>query len=311
MQAPPFQFPIYMKLALIGYKGLLGQELQRVFASENPTLLDSDTCDITNETLLHETLTTLKPELVINAAAYTNVEEAETHRDQAFEINAHGARNLADVCREINATLVHYSTDYVVDGIKRDGYAEDDDTGTPVNVYGQSKLMGEAFIRQSLQQHYIIRLSSLFGPAKKNFVSIMLDLAENHTELKVVGDQYMKPTYAPDLAAATAKLFHEHAPFGIYHLPNEVQPLGGDTEATHTTHVGISWAQFAREIFTINHELHVNTPIPQVVEIKANEWSAKSKRPHHSALLNTKRPLQRPYYEALREYILTISVKKT
>ena len=285
-----------MKIALIGNKGLLGSELEKVFAGEDLHGFDSESCDITNEAQVSEVLGELKPEAVINAAAYTNVDEAEENKDVAFEVNAHGARNVADACTSIGATLVHISTDYVVGGTRRDGYSEDDDPGTPVNVYGQSKLMGESLIAQTLERHYIVRLSSLFGPGGNNFVSVMLKLAATQDELKVVGDQFMKPTYAPDVAATIKKMLSQKSPFGIYHLPNE-------TPDSDEGHEGITWAQFAEQIFTIKYELDSSFTIPKVNHIKAAEWASKAQRPHYSALKNTKLDLQRDYKSALGDFL--------
>lgn len=270
---------------------------------------DRNELDICDSELVKERIADLRPDFVINCSAYTAVDDAESHNDEAFKINAEAVSNIAKCCNEAGAILIHFSTDYVFDGENANGYCEDDLTG-PINVYGASKLKGEQLIAANMEKFYIIRTSWLFGPNGKNFVNTMLELAKTKSELSVVSDQIGSPTYTIDVCKAvmekflrgvevvaeragrTGELVNERVadlvlparlPFGIYHLTNS-----GTT----------SWYGFAKKIFELKG-----------VSIKLDETDSASfirpaKRPRCSVLKSAKVDFGiRSWEVALQEYL--------
>ena len=199
--------------------------------------------------------------------------------------------------------FIHYSTDYVFDGKKSGGYKENDEPRNPVNIYGESKLLGEKYVsngssRNKSLKYYIIRTSWLYGRNGKNFVDTISELLQNRDQIKVVNDQYGKPTYAHDLAIKTRELLEGDYLSGIYHITNE----------TENKEKGISWYDFAKEIFLINREKigHAYRQAGKNKEITpcaSMEFPRPAKRPKWSALVNTKLPLTRNWREALKEYL--------
>ncbi|WP_295986435.1 dTDP-4-dehydrorhamnose reductase [uncultured Algibacter sp.] len=199
----------------------------------------------------------------INCAAYTAVDKAETEAEKAFEINATGAKNLAQVCNDHDAILIHVSTDFVFDGEKNEPYTETD-AANPISVYGASKLQGEVEIQQALKEHFIIRTSWLYSEYGNNFMKTMLRLAETRDGISVVSDQIGTPTYAGDLAEIIIQIINTKTEkYGIYHYSNE----------------GVaSWFEFAKEIFKLaKNKIKVN-PIPSI------EYLTPAKRPKYSVL---------------------------
>lgn len=271
-------------ILIVGAKGMLGSMLCRVFADESPVCLDRDDIDITNLKDVQQKIRDLLPEIIINAAAYTDVDGAENHQKLAFAVNEMGVRNLAQVAKEVDAILVHYSTDYVFPGDRESGYVESDSPGPAVNVYGESKLAGERALVEIKPNFYLQRIAWLYGPNGKNFVTTMRELAKTHDHLTIVNDQHGSPTYTWDVANATKILLAEKFPFGIYHTVNE----------------GIaSWYDFANKIFQITYT---------TVDVKpatSNEYSRPARRPQWSVLLNTQGPVMRPWQKALEAYLLT------
>lgn len=276
------------KVLILGANGMLGHDLANVFAEFNPTLWDQVDLDITNENQVQEKISQLKPTIVINAAAYTNVDGAETSHDLVFAVNAHAVGYLAKVCHEIGAILVHYSTEYVFSGKNEAGYNENDQTD-PINVYGQSKALGEELLQKNCEMYYIIRSSWLYGHAPQigkprglNFVQTMLKLAQDGKVIKVVGDQFGKPTYCHDLAWETRRIIEKSKPCGIYHVTND----------------GVcSWYEFAKMIFTIKN-IKVD-----LKSIESKDYPLPTPRPQYSILVNTKLEPMRSWEEALREYL--------
>lgn len=280
------------KILILGAGGMLGSDLCFVFKKEKPICWAHQDLDITNRKKVVRKINKLNPQIVINAAAYTNVEMAEKEFILAKKINAEAVRNLAEVCAEIGAIFIHYSTDYVFDGKKKRGYCENDKPTKPLNKYGLSKFLGEQMILKLKAQNpnfkfYLIRTSWLFGsraePQKhKNFVQTILKLAKEKKELKIINDQFGKPTYTFDLAQATKNLIEKKKPFGIYHLPNE-----------NTT----TWYKFAKEIIRLKG-LKTN-----VLPCKTSEYKTLAKRPKYSILLNTKLNKLRSWRVALKDYL--------
>ncbi len=276
---------------------MLGHDLQKVFAQEDFVALSSKELDVTQKDAVFERLMTIQPNIVINAAGYTDVDGAETEQDKADLVNGYAAGILAKASREIGATLVHFSTDYVFDGKKTQGYVEEDKT-SPINAYGNSKELGEKLIleemeyesypNQSAGKYFLIRTSWLFGLNGDNFVNTMLKLAAKQKrkrggEITVVNDQVGKPTYTHDLAHQIKWLVEsKEYPSGIYHITNE-----GTT----------SWYEFAKAIFGLK-----NLPM-DVIPCSSAKYAAMAKRPAHSALINTKLPQLRPWQDALLEYL--------
>jgi len=276
-----------MKILLIGKKGLLGQELVNVFKNDKDEFfaVGHEELDITDKEAVKNLLNDIKPELVINAAAFTYVDDCEIKRDFVMEVNGKANGNLAMICKELNAYLLYLSTDYVFDGTKKDGYNEDD-IPSPLNVYGESKLLGEKLIRENTDKFYIIRTSWLFGMQGRNFVKTMLDLSKDKKEISVVDDQFGKPTYSTDLAKGIYGFINKYGgrmpEAGIFHITNE--------EAC-------SWYGFAKEIFEIKGITIDLKPI------STEDFARPAKRPMYSVLNNTKLPKMRSYKEALREYL--------
>lgn len=209
-----------MKVLITGAAGMLGQQVTAEFtrrgAQKYP--LKRKDLDITRYHEVKEILGAIRPRLVVNCAAYTDVDRAETDRDAAFTVNGLGPRLLASACRQCGADLVHISTDYIFNGQSSRPYLVSDPPD-PINVYGASKLMGEQGVRESGCSYYIIRTSWLFGPGGKNFASTILKLAKEKDTLKVVNDQQGSPTYIPDLARAIADLAATGL-YGTYHITN-------------------------------------------------------------------------------------------
>lgn len=275
-----------MKILITGSNGMLGHDLEEVLKDSHELVLTtSKTLDITDKDKTMEIIKENKPDVVINSAAYTDVDGCETNQDLAYAVNGEGVRNLALACREVDCPLVHISTDYVFDGSARDPIAEDGEIG-PISVYGKSKLQGEEAIQEILDKFFIVRTAWLYGINGKNFPRTMLELAENHPEITVVYDEVGTPTYTPDLAYGISQLI-ETDYYGIYHLTNSGS---------------CSWCEFARYIFKIA-ERDV-----KVIPVTASEFSRPAPRPSYSVLKNERwiengfEPL-RDYKEAISEYI--------
>src|SRR3989338_11088514 len=195
-----------MKVLVIGAKGMLGQALVSEFSDGNEVhAWDRGEIDITVEQDLRLKIQDLRPELIINAAAYNDVDGAENDPAAAKAVNGYAVGNLARVSSELDVPLIHFSTDYVFDGAKKHGYDENADP-LPISAYGESKFLGEQQLATNATKYYLIRLSRLFGPdataigAKKSFVRVMIDLAKTRKEIEIVDEELSCPTYAPDLA---------------------------------------------------------------------------------------------------------------
>ncbi len=281
-----------MVVVIVGSTGQLGRELVKVFAAETMVALTHADLDITDADTTRERIVGLRPDVVINAAAYNAVDRAETEMAQAFAVNAFGARHLALACRECGAAMVHVSTNYVFDGRKTEPY-EVDDLPAPLSVYGASKLAGEHLVRVTLERAHIIRTSAVFGlagmqRATGNFVESMLRRAQQQSELRVVNDQTMSPTYAVDLAA-TIKTLVEIGVYGTYHVTNS-----GDC----------TWFEFCRAIFDL---AGVMTPL---YPVSTEEFAAPARRPRYSVLSHASLhavgvPSPRHWREALAAYFVS------
>lgn len=258
------------KAVVIGRTGQLGTELTKEFQSRGYTVVgfDRKALNITEPAQVEQALTAAEPDLVINAAAYNQVDVAEQEPQAAYQVNAFAVRNLAVTCRQLDARLVHFSTDYVFDGAAGRAYREDD-LPHPLSAYGVSKLAGEYYARAYTDRSLVIRTSGVFGPAgqstaRGNFLELMLRTAAGGQPIRVVEDHVASPTFAPELARLTADLVEKGA-CGVFHG-------GGETP--------ISWYAFAKTIFD---EAGLR---PELRATNEREYRTAARRPKYSALEN-------------------------
>ncbi len=211
-----------MKILITGANGMLAKSVKKRLEKENELICtDVDDLDITDEKAVMEFITRIKPEYIINCAAYTAVDKAETAGEIVEKINADGPKNLAKAAKENNSVLVHISTDYVFGGdLDISKEYKEDDPKQPVTSYGITKLHGEENIKQNTDKYYIFRTAWLYGDGN-NFVRTMLKLGEAKDEISVVNDQHGSPTYAEDLANFIGQAIEKKIPYGIYHATNE------------------------------------------------------------------------------------------
>lgn len=258
-----------MKILLTGSKGQLGSCFQdRLPQGWEVWATDSDVLDITDLAKVKQAVTQFEPNVIVNAAAYTAVDKAETDRELAALINETGPKNLALAANDVGARLVHVSTDYVFDGTATTPYVETDATN-PLGVYGKTKLDGEIAVASVQPEAIIIRTAWVFSEYGNNFVKTMLRLAKERDTLSIVADQYGCPTYAGDIAQAIIDLVKINAKGGVYHFC-------GDKE--------VSWSNFAQHIFDIAIDKGVLTRLPEVIGIPSVEYPTPAKRPKYSSL---------------------------
>jgi len=278
------------KILIIGSLGMLGCQLLQIFTKDNNYKVigwDKEEIDITNFIKTQEKILSIKPDVIINCAAYNNVDGCEGNEELANLINGYAVGNLAKIVKELGALMVHYSTGYVFSGGGKSGYTEED-VPVPISKYDKSKYLGEVELQKNTDKFYLIRTNLLFGPAvlvqgaKKSFVDLILDLAKVRDSFKFVTDEISNPTYVVDLAKATKKLIEGKYPYGIYHITNDGRA---------------SWYDWAKEIFKIAGIKK------EIIPIKSAEYPRPAKRPKNSVLINTKLPKLRPWQEALKEYL--------
>ena len=262
-----------MKALIIGSNGQLGSDLRKVFAAAGDEVVplthaDMDVCDFDRVAAV---LNEKRPQVVLNTSAFHKVEECEKKPELSFQVNASAAMNLAQLCQKLDATFVHFSTDYVFGGYAQQTPFEETDRPAPLNVYGTSKLAGEYMIASNATRHFILRVCGLYGIAGSsgkggNFVENMLKKALAGDPVRVVEDQVLTPTYTVDLARAARQLI-QSGEYGLYHLSSEGQ---------------CSWYEFTRYIF-------------ECAGVKANLSACKTddfpspvKRPAYSALSKAK-----------------------
>jgi len=284
-----------MRILITGASGMLGRDLVEALSEEHEVVgldikgsrftvhgLRFIVCDITVREKIIKAICDVRPEIVIHAAAYTDVDGCEKNKNLAYKVNGIGAQNVTLACKECKASIAYISTDFVFDGEKKE-------------PYGKSKLEGEKHISLLLDRYFIIRTSWLFGRHGRNFVNTILKVAEEKKELKVVNNQVGSPTYTKDLVYAIQKLITDHRSpitnFGIYHISNSGS---------------CSWYEFAQEII---HTSHISHP-PSLKPVSSEESNRPAKRPKFSVLDNNRyiqtvgEPL-RPWQEALGEYLKT------
>jgi dTDP-4-dehydrorhamnose reductase len=282
-----------MKIAVIGANGQLGCDLVAAFSQNGDIVsgLAHSDIEVADLQSVSSVLKAIAPQVVVNTSAMHHVENCELEPDKAFAVNALGPRNLALVARDQGAVLMHVSTDYVFDGLKRAPYLEED-TPRPLNAYGITKLAGEHFVRATTDRHFVIRTSGLYGksPCRAkgglNFIELMLKLAKERGKVRVVDSEVVSPTSTAELAEQIVRLSRSES-YGLYHA---------------TAEGSCSWHEFAREIFALT-----GTPVDLQVA-GPNEFPAKVARPTYSVLEN--RGLKKaglnafkPWREALQQYL--------
>ncbi len=274
-----------MRVVITGHNGQLGRQLQAAFAGHELLTLDLPCDDITDPGIAR-CIVDFGPELVVHAAAYTDVDGCERDPELAFRVNAFGTQNVALAARQAGAALLHISTNEVFDGARRAAYREWDQTN-PMSVYARSKAAAEQIVRDTLAgRFFIVRIAWLFGPGGNNFVTKILAAARQQGALRVAADEFGNPTYAPDLAAAIVRLATT-GHYGIYHLTN----------------AGFcSRYEFAREIMRL-----AGQPDLPITPILSAEWPRPSTPPLHAVLANTAAAglgiALRPWQAALAEYV--------
>lgn len=253
---------------VLGRTGQVGSSFNRIFG-DSALYANSEECSFTNPVGMVQFLDKIKPKTIVNCAAYTAVDKAETERELTFQVNAKAPEVLAKWCADNNGRLIHFSTDYIFDGNSNTPYREQD-TPNPQSIYGKSKLAGEETIRKYLREHLIFRISWVFSPFGHNFLKTMLKLGLTRTSLKVVSDQVGSPTYAPDIASAITKiLLRDTYPYGTYHIHSE-----GET----------NWFEFAQFIFSSARELGWKLIIDKLDPISTAEFAAPAPRPLNSRM---------------------------
>lgn len=262
-------------ILIFGKDGQVGTELQRSLATLGTVrAVGRHEADLSNSETIHQALHSFQPKIIVNAAAYTAVDQAESERELAQLINVEAVRLMADYAQKNQALLVHYSTDYVFDGLKNTAYSETDATN-PQGVYGLTKLQGEQAIMESGCAHYIFRTSWVFAAHSNNFLRTMMRLAMQRDQLTVVSDQIGAPTSAALIADITALSLYayqqQRLPLGLYHL----------AAAGHT-----SWHGFAQYIVEHMLELHMQPRVSpsQVLAIPTSQYPTPAKRPAFSLL---------------------------
>ncbi len=275
-----------MRVLITGGMGQLGIDLTKQLSLNHQVYsVGKKEVDVANLDNVINVVRRINPDLIINSAAYTIVDECEINIDLAYRINTVGAKNMAIASLEVNSKLLHISTDFVFDGNSTNPYIEFD-SPNPLSIYGKSKLAGEVCIKDICQKHYVLRTSWLYGKSGNNFVKTMLKLAEERKCIRVVDDQVGTPTYTLDLVEIVKALIKTEA-YGTYHASNDGQ---------------CSWNEFAKTIFNLSGNKEI-----EVLSITSEELNRPAQRPKYSVMRNYMLELQLEYYvrnwqDALREY---------
>ncbi len=287
-----------MHVMIVGARGQLGRDLAQEFSDCQVTLYDSEDMDIADEAKVQQQVSFIGPDLIINSAAFTRVDDCEREHLRAFEINALGPLHLALACKRWNVPLIHISTNYVFDGEKGSSYNEND-SARPINSYGITKRAGEEYVQYTWADSAIVRVSGLFGlsPSRMkgtNFVEAMLRLGKKGAPLRIVSDEYVSPTFTQDAAKQVRRLV-EREDRGVFHLSNQGQ---------------CSWLEFAQEIFN-GAGMTVG-----VEAVTAEQYGAPAKRPPNSSLDNQRfralgYPDMRCWKQALADYLAQRAKQET
>jgi len=276
-----------MKLLIVGADGQLGTDMARLLAPlAAVTALTFHDLDITDRPILKQAVESARPDVVVDCAAYTAVDRAETEQDAAYRVNVLGACNVAQAAERVGARVVYFSTDYVFDGMATEPYDEEAPTG-PLSVYGRTKLQGEQATREANPDHLILRLAWLYGSTGHNFVRTILRLSREKDELRIVDDQVGSPTFTEDVVHQLWTAIEDGCS-GTYHCVNTGSA---------------SWHAFATRIV---HRLGLNVP---VIPIRTEDYPIPARRPVYSVLANRKFELEqlngmRPWEDALDDCLL-------
>jgi dTDP-4-dehydrorhamnose reductase len=261
------------RILLVGNNGQVGRELEETLSSLGEVIgTNRQTLDLTQPTIISKFIEDVQPDIIVNAAAYTAVDKAETEPELAYAINATAPKMMAEAAQKLGSLLLHISTDYVFDGKKNTPYTEEDITN-PLGIYGRSKLAGEENIRQICDRHVILRTAWVYGTyGKSNFVKTMLHLGGERETIRVVCDQVGSPTWARDIADAIAQL------------------LAADVTGTyHFTDSGVaSWYDFAIAIFEAAKQMGFPLKVQQILPITTSEYPTPAQRPAYSVLATKK-----------------------
>ena len=272
-----------MRILLFGRNGQVGWELQRALQPLGELrALDRSDGDLLNHAGLRATVHAFRPDIIVNATAYTAVDKAEAEPDLARAVNSDGPRVLAEAAQEIGACLIHYSTDYVFDGEKNGAYVESDATN-PVSVYGRTKLEGEIAIAQTGAAHLIFRTSWVYAARAQNFMRTMLRLMHDREELRVVSDQFGAPTSARLIADVTAQVLARMTA-NARSAADGARERGG---IFHLTAAGqTNWFEYA--CYIRDHKPDARRKLERLLAIPASEYPTPAKRPSNSVLLTDK-----------------------
>lgn len=265
-----------MKVLVTGVKGQLGFDVMNELEKRGyqATGVDIEEMDITDKDSVNHVIKDAAPDVVIHCAAWTAVDAAEDEENinKVIAVNAEGTENIAKVCKELDCKMIYISTDYVFDGEGERPW-EPDDERKPLNVYGQSKYLGELAVQKYIEKYFIVRIAWVFGTNGKNFINTMLNLGQSHDRLTVVCDQIGTPTYTYDLARLLVDMA-ESEQYGVYHVTNE----GGY----------ISWYDFTVEIMKQAGKIEDRYSRVEVAPVSSSEYPAKAKRPSNSRLDKSK-----------------------
>ncbi len=282
------------KLVVVGAGGRLGAALMREYGENFEVLgFNHAQLDLGNLELLRSTLMPLKFDVLINSAAQTNVDRCETHRDEAFLLNAEGPRMLAEICKECAAKMIHVSTDYVFDGEKREPYTEED-PAKPISAYGESKRAGEERVLATDDGHLVLRVSWVFGPDRPSFVDNILKRARENEKVEAVTDKFSTPTYTRDIAKMLPAFFSTASPSGILHYANAG---------------ACSWQEYAQWALDCCHSLGVPMHATEINALRLRDMeNFVAKRPVHSVLSTAKyealtKTKPRAWRDAVAEYV--------
>ncbi|MFZ3375240.1 MAG: dTDP-4-dehydrorhamnose reductase [Chthoniobacterales bacterium] len=283
-----------MKIVIIGSGGRLGAALTRAYRDKFDVVgFNHAQLDLTNFEQVREKITALDFDVLINCAAFTNVDLCETEREQAFQINAEAPRVLAEICREKKAKLIHFSTDYVFDGEKREPYTEDD-AAKPISFYGESKREGEKLVLQTQDRHLVVRVSWVFGPDRPSFVDGMIKRAREYEHVDAIADKFSTPTYTSDIAEMLLKVVAAVADRGSGGAGRGSSAAGvndpGYSGILHFANAGeCSWQEYAQFSLDCCRSLGIPLKAKTVGALKLSEmknWIAR--RPVYSVLSTTK-----------------------
>ncbi|RLA80331.1 MAG: dTDP-4-dehydrorhamnose reductase [Deltaproteobacteria bacterium] len=275
------------RIMVVGAEGMLGKDLVKVLGERYEVVaLGKEELDITAYREVKRWVKQVSPRIVIDAAGYTDVDGCERRSRLAFAVNGEGAKNLARAASLVKAKVVYISTDYVFDGKKESPYTEEDPLN-PLNVYGESKVMGERYVEKFADDYLIVRTQWLYGLGGRNFVETILSLSERQERIEVVNDQIGTPTYTLDLSRAIATLLEKDL-WGIFHISNSGQ---------------CSWYDFACEILR-----QAGIDEVEVIPISSADLTRPARRPLYSVLSNEKLRREggcemRPWQEALKDYL--------